>query len=102
MGLSIELQDERGNALDSVNDIQNSLRRLLASSDDRSRPMLAAIDPYGDTTFNRLQMTRFLTEWTEISAKASEPEEEALVSVIAAYARRCRGETHLYLKFIGD
>jgi hypothetical protein len=102
MGLNIELQDERGNSLASVADAQNWLKRLLPSNDDDSHPMLAAIDPYGDTTFNRIQMKRFLAEWTEISTRASGPRERALVSAVEAFGCRCRDEAHLYLKFIGD
>jgi len=102
MGLTIELQDEFGNARHSVADRQDQLHGLLPSNDDRSFPMLTSIDPYGDTTFNGKQMDRFLAEWAEISARANKPEERALVATIETYARRCQAEVHLYLKFIGD
>ena len=46
MGLDIELQDERGETLESVADPTNLSGGLLAPNDDRSYPMLASIDPY--------------------------------------------------------
>ena len=64
--------------------------------------MLASIDLYGDTTFNRVQMPRFLAEWSIIGTKAQSPDESALVVEIANMARRCADEVHVYLKFIGD
>ncbi len=64
--------------------------------------MLASIDSYGDTIFNRMQMPRFLSEWSEISANAQSSEERELMLKIEALARRVQNEVHLYLKFIGD
>ena len=102
MGLAITLQDERGVELDSVVDAKNFLGELLPEHDDRAHPMLASIDFYGDTIFNRMQMDRFLVEWSDVVSKANIPEEKALVSAIEGMARRCLDEVHLYLKFIGD
>ena len=66
-------------------------------------PFLASIDPYGDTTFNNLQMPRFLKEWAAVvSQRAKTTEEQALVASVESLARRCRDEVHVYLKFIGD
>ena len=100
MGLDIELQDERGETLESVADPTNLLGGLLPPNDDRSYPMLASIHPYGDTVFNRVQIERFLLEWAAISTNAQSSEERSLVA--AGMALRCHGEVHLYLKFIGD
>ena len=102
MGLGIALQDELGAELDSVVDPKNFLGHLLPEHGDPARPMLASIDFYGDTVFNRMQMDRFLVEWADIAAKALTPEEKALVSAVREFARRCQDEVHLYLKFIGD
>ena len=102
MGLGIELQDERGGRIDSVADPRNLLGPLLPAPDDRILILLSAIDPYGDTVFNRIQMERFLSEWTSIASSCKTQEEKELVSKIASMALRCRDEVHLYLKFIGD
>ena len=102
MGLGITLQDESGAELVSVVDPKNYLGKLLPEHEDPAHPMLASIDFYGDTVFNRMQMDRFLAEWTDVSARADTKDEKALVSTIEDMARRCRDEVHLYLKFIGD
>jgi hypothetical protein len=102
MALGIELQDEHGERLESVVDPTNLLGRLLPPNDDRSYPMLASIDPYGDTVFNRVQIERFLVEWAAISTSAQSSEERSLVAAVEKMALRCHGEVHLYLKFIGD
>ena len=102
MGLDIELQDEQGEPLESLADPRNLLGRLLPPNDDDSHPMLASIDPYGDTVSNRIQMQRFLHEWAGGCAKAQTSEERSLVASIEKMAFRCHDEVHLCLKFIGD
>src|SRR5271170_479231 len=102
MGLTIELQDEFGAARHSLIDPQNWLKELLPHGDDESHPMLASIDLYGNTVFNRPQMPLFLSEWAKVSAKAQTSEQRELLDEIETLARRCRDEVHLYLKFIGD
>jgi hypothetical protein len=64
--------------------------------------MLGCIDPYGDTTFNRPQMTLFLAEWIAVSSKAKTTEEKELASCIESMAQHVRDNVHVYLKFIGD
>lgn len=64
--------------------------------------MLACIDLYGDTVFNRLQIPRFLSELEQIASNAQTVEDRTLLSQIEALARRCAAEVHTYLKFIGD
>lgn len=102
MGLNIELQDELGGRIAGVDDPRDLLATLLPQVGDDAYPMLGSIDPYGDTTFNNLQMRRFLAEWDAVSQKARTTEEQFLVSAIESLAQRCRAEVHVYLKFIGD
>jgi hypothetical protein len=102
MGFSIELQDEWGGWIARVEDPKGLIDNLLPSIDldDDSYPILSSIDPYADTTFNGLQMRRFLLEWS--NGKATTDEQLALVSAVEILARRCSLETHTYLEFIGD
>lgn len=102
MGFEIRLQDEFGAELDAVADPKNILDRLLPEPGDERYPMLGSLDPYADTVFNGLQITRFLAELAEVSAKAQTPEEREMISRVVRLAKRVRDETHLYLKFIGD
>jgi len=56
----------------------------------------------GDTTFNRLQMPRFLSQWDVLAKNSQSPEEAKIVSEVKELAERCEGGVHLYLKFVGD
>jgi hypothetical protein len=60
MGLCIALQTESGEQIELVADDKNLLDKLLGFPDANAFPMLASIDRYGDTIFNRMQMERFL------------------------------------------
>jgi hypothetical protein len=102
MGLEIKLQDEWGGPVESVVDPKNYLGKRLPRNDDDGHPMLAGVDSYGDTVFNRMQMRWFLSEWADVSARAQTPEARELVSKVEAMAHRVRDEVHLYLKFSGD
>ena len=101
MGLGINLEDERGEVLVTISDPKNLLRLLLERG-VKDEPRLAEIDWYGDTAFNRLQMSRFLSQWEAVVRQAETPEEQKLVNEVRELAARCQSEVHLYLKFIGD
>lgn len=103
MGLEIQLQDEFGGRLESIIDPKNLLPRMLPSDEQSSAyPMLAGIDLYGDTVFNRIQIPRFLSELEQIASSAQTDEDRTLLSQVETLARRCAAEVHTYLKFIGD
>lgn len=103
MGLSIELQDEFGGWIESIEDPTNLLGDLLPPCGVTGpHPILAGIDPYGDTAFNHLQIPRFLSEWVDVVSKARTLEQRQLASEIERLARRCSAEVHIYLRFIGD
>jgi hypothetical protein len=102
MGLCIALTNEASENLEFVSDDKNFLHKLLPGPEDNSSPMLGAIDWYGDTVFNSIQMKRFIAEWDRLEKRATAPDEKALVQAVRNMAQRCEGEIHLYLKFVGD
>ena len=101
MGFDINLETERGKILKTVGDPKNLLHNLMerSISDD---PLLAEIDWYGDTVFNRVQMPRFLSAWRVLRGHAQNHEEAKLADEVKALAEECHNSVHLYLKFIGD
>ena len=101
MGLVVRLEDEFGKVFEVAIDEQNLLHKLLPSSED-STAMLAGIDWYGDTTFNRMQISRFLIEWNELLSSVHTPAVKTLLEQIKALAVQCADGVHLHLKFIGD
>ena len=102
MGLCVALQTESGKQLELVSDGKNLLDRLIGSLDPNVFPMLASIDRYGDTVFNRLQMDRFLTEWKTLFSSANTPEITGLLNAVKDLAEKSIRGVHLYLVFIGD
>lgn len=102
MGLCVALQTESGEQIERVADEKNLLDRLLGYPDPSAYPMLASIDRYGDTIFNRLQIDRFLSEWETLFRNANSPEEEALLKAVQNLADKSRTRVHHYLAFIGD
>jgi hypothetical protein len=102
MGLCIALENEAGEALQSVVDPKNLLHKLLPPNEDQSNPMLASIDCYGNTVFNRVQMNRFIAEWNELAQRTHGDDEEALIAAVKQLALRCQEGVHLYIRFIGD
>jgi hypothetical protein len=101
MGFDINLEKEHGEVLATIEDPTNLLHRLLERS-LADEPHLAEIDWNGDTTFNRLQIPRFLAEWKALAEHSESPEEAKLVAEIKQLAERCGSGVHLYLKFVGD
>jgi hypothetical protein len=103
VGFEIQLQDEWGGRIESIADPKSLLADLLPPDEKSDAyPMLAGIDPYGDTIFNPIQIRRFLSEWVGVVSTARTQEGRELVQEIERLARRCSDEVHTYLKFIGD
>jgi hypothetical protein len=100
MGISIVLKSESQEVLAQIDDAKNVLHALLPPQGSPS--MLGSVDWYGDTIFNRLQMSQFLSEWESVETKASGQEEASLLRQVRTLALRCKDEPHLYLAFIGD
>jgi hypothetical protein len=102
MGFCVVLQNESGEEMETLVDERKILHALLPSPDDESYPMLASVDRYGDTMFNRPQMRLFLKEWERLEERARNPEEQLLLSRIKLIAQRCRDGVHLFVRFVGD
>jgi hypothetical protein len=101
MGLKVALEDEQGQRLETVFDCTNMLHRLLRPYQGGDS-LLAQIDWYGNTFFNRLQMPLLLSALRELAQQSKNDEETKLVQAITALAERSKGDVHLYIKFIGD
>lgn len=102
MGLTIALENERGEALEQLGDPQNILHRLLPSIEDRTFTCLRFVDWYADTTFNALQVEELLHDLKRVRQAAQAPDEANLLDEIVRLARKLQKEPHQYLKFYGD
>lgn len=55
MALGVDLRDEHGRLLERLPIDQFALERALPEFDNEAYPHLRLIDPYGNTTFGRVQ-----------------------------------------------
>ena len=85
-----------------VSDEQNIFARLLPHPDDTTFACVRFIDLYGNTVFNRAQAETVLVGLDRLRQTTERYYESMLLDEIAALARRCADEPHLYLKFYGD
>ncbi len=102
MGIDVVLETEFGAAVETLSDARGKLSKLLGKLDNERNVLLNGIDPYGDTVFNRIQMSRFLSEWQVILANASAGEECELALGVERLAKRCADEVHCHIRFVGD
>jgi len=100
MGIRVALKTERGAELKALPRYHGE---LVPFSERASFPLLAHIDPYGDTIFNGLQMESLSTELKRLLDSGSDPDEKRdfIVSLIDMCAEGVR-RPHRYLWFIGD
>jgi hypothetical protein len=63
---------------------------------------LQFIDPYGDTTFNQLQIPKLVQEVEALRPNCNTDEERQELESIIGFIGKAKGETHTYIKFYGD
>ncbi len=102
MGLDFFLEDEQGNAVNSVPDPHNILSGLIAAGSDENTVCLRFIDPYGNTVFNLWQMEPLLSEITGLHRFAKKPEQEELLHQVEELIRQGQQRLHHYIKIYGD
>jgi hypothetical protein len=62
MGVDVQLQTEDGRPIERLGDARGSMAKFLLMVDADATACLRFIDPYGDTTFNSLQLPVLETE----------------------------------------
>jgi hypothetical protein len=102
MGMAIQLEDQQGKLLEGIPDLESLLARLFPSWDDDTFHCLRYIDPWGETTFNHLQMDEVISELRRVREKTAVEAERAFIDAIEGMATRCKEGEHRYLKFLGD
>jgi hypothetical protein len=104
MGLSVRLEDENGQCVDSmvVHDPQNLLHRILPPDDAEGWRCVDRIDWYGNTVFNRMQAEDLVRELSVLQKREQDGQTQELLGRIMEIALRCHDDLHLYVKFYGD
>jgi hypothetical protein len=98
--IDVQRQDGRGNELARYMD-PGVVSELLAFADADGR-CLAFIDPYGDTTFNQLQLPVLLGEIALLRNHLPDGELRSRADNLMLFLRLALNEMHTYIKFIGD
>lgn len=97
MPINVELRNENCKPIQALEGVYLTSMHVPDYNDSRY-PYLRLIDPYGETIFSRYQMVAVLPELETLLVERRLPEIEAVL----ALARRCAGEVHTYLAFLGD
>jgi hypothetical protein len=98
--IDVQRQDEHGSELACYMD-PGVVTELLALADADGR-CLAFIDPYGDTTFNQLQLPVLLAEIELVRNRLPESELRSRADNLMLFLQLALNEVHTYVKFIGD
>ncbi len=98
--IDVRRQDERGNELARYMDAA-VVSEILGQADPDGR-CLAFIDPYGDTTFNQLQLPVLLREMQLVRDQLPDGELRSRADDLMKFLRLALDEVHTYIKFIGD
>jgi len=98
--IAIQIQDERGQVLETFED-PRAVYDILPPAGDREGCCLRFIDPYGDTTFNQAQVTELLSEINS-RLEGVAPEAQVRVLKLVRFIEQAVNQVHLYLKFVGD
>ena len=102
MPVTIQLQDEEGNAIEVLEEGGDRLVQAIRILSEQPYLLLHGLDPWGDTTFNGLQSRKLVDELSTLLDQELAPETRKVVLEVRRLATIARDDVHTYLKFIGD
>ena len=102
MGIDLKWETENGRLIDVIPDPQMCISHLVLKTDVTGTTCLRFIDPYGDTTFNQLQIPILIDELQSILRTVQDNQIRDHLRRVIELAEKSRGEIHTYLKFYGD
>lgn len=102
MPLSVVVESENCRVLRRLPSDNDVVLSLFGRASVNEKSLLQYIDPFGDVVFNQLQLGRVVQELRGLEKlAASEGEKQALSDVIS-FVESAVGETHAYVRFVGD
>lgn len=104
MGIDVAWVNERHEHIQEVFDPHECLTRLATSTWPLTEKSICLrfVDPWGDTVFNQAQIPQLLVELRNERIMQKDAEIRAHLEKVAHLVERAVGETHTYVKFIGD
>lgn len=100
MAWEVRIVDERGKSVTELG-IHSALDRRWLLDQAERYPWLAAIDPYGETTFNHRQLKRVTRELATLIGETSDPAQRAELESLMQWMSDMP-DRHLYFKLVGD
>ena len=100
MGIDLNFQDENGELIEQVADLNGDFANFIGKFRDESFACLRFLDPYGDTVFNQSQLPVLLNELKGVQSQAGIAAD--VVASMIDLILRARGQVHTYLCFSGD
>jgi len=95
----VELQDERGRTLARYDG--PAVTRALVERADPASVCVRFIDPYGNTTFNQLQLPILVRELEALESRTRDGQAQ-VVRALLAFLHQASDRVHAYVTFIGD
>jgi hypothetical protein len=91
MGINVQLEDENSICLESLTKpLPTSYGwENLPSYESSKFPLIGAIDPYGDTVFNTLQMKKFVQKW-QLLIDTADSFDRVLMEAVQQLAETCQ------------
>ncbi len=94
MALTVILEDENGNSIQVLD------QEISPLTNPEKYMLLKYINPYGDTSFNILQMDDLIEDFNKFIDE--QPKLKKEIKNVIELAKKCKGKAHQYLKFYGD
>jgi hypothetical protein len=102
MGIDVRVEDENRELEAELLDGRGLVVKLLPGEAASEYPCLRFIEPYGDATFNQLQVPHLITE---LGRRIELTRDEAVRDhgkKLLALVQSAEGRSHTYVRFIGD
>ena len=97
MGWTVMLEDEGRKEISSLNN-EFIFSLDLYKTKSGAFKLIKYLDPYGDTTFNYLQMDDLIWDLEKLSQLSK----NNIIQDVTDLAIKCKAESHTYLSFYGD
>ena len=98
MAIDVELQDERGQTLARYDG--PAVTRALVQRADPASVCVRFIDPYGNTTFNQLQLSILVRELEALESRTRDGQAQ-VIRALLAFLHQASDRIHTYVTFIG-
>jgi hypothetical protein len=100
MPLAVQIQDENGQRIGDLWWHPRSTALLVHPDSDTT--CVRFVDPYGDTTFNQLQLPILLEEIARLAKEAPDDAARGALLSLLEFLEGARDQVHTYVKFVGD